>query len=64
MTDRRLKTMDIQALLRRMQAGEKNRPIARALHVDRKTVAKYRAWATEQHLLDGPLPDLATLTRV
>src|SRR5512136_187967 len=61
MTDRRLKTMDIQALLRRMQAGEKDRPIARALHVDRKTVAKYRAWATEQHLLDGPLPDLATL---
>ncbi len=53
--------MDIQILLRRMQAGEKDRPIARALHIDRKTVARYRAWATEQHLLDGPLPDLATL---
>jgi transposase len=53
--------MDIQILLRRMQAGEKDRSIARAMHLDRKTVAKYRAWATEQHVLDGPLPDLATL---
>lgn len=61
MTDRRLKTMDIQALLRRLQAGEKERAIARALHLDRKTVARYRVWATEQHLLNGPLPDLATL---
>jgi transposase len=62
MTDRRL-TMDIHALLRRIQAGEKDRQIARALHMDRKTVAKYRAWAKANKLLDGPLPDLATLHR-
>ena len=53
--------MDIHAVLRRIRAGEKDRQIARALHMDRKTVAKYRAWATAQHLLDGSLPDLATL---
>ena len=61
MTDRRLKTMDIQAMLRHMHAGEKDRPIVRGPHIDRKTVAKYRTSAMEQRLLDGPLPDLATL---
>jgi transposase len=53
--------MDIHAVLRRIRAGEKDRQIARALQMDRKTVAKYRAWATAQHLLEGPLPDLAML---
>lgn len=55
--------MDLHAVLRRIQAGEKDRAIARALHIDRRTVAKYRAWATANHVLDGPLPDLATLHR-
>jgi len=64
MSDRRLKTMDIHALLRRIQSGEKDRQIARALHIDRKTVAKYRAWATAHNLLEGPLPDLNTLHRL
>jgi transposase len=53
--------MDIQNLLRRLQAGEKDRPIARALKINRATVAKYRTWAEAQHLLEGPLPDLETL---
>jgi len=53
--------MDIHALLRRFQAGEKDRPIAQALKVNRATVAKYRTWAKEQNLLQGPLPDLETL---
>ncbi len=45
MSKRRLDTMDIHSLLRRIQAGEKDRPIARALKVNRATVAKYRTWA-------------------
>lgn len=61
MSDRRLNTMDLHALLRRLQAGETNRAIARALHLDRKTVAKHRRWAAGQKLLASPLPDLATL---
>ena len=50
---RRLATMDLHALLRRLQAGEGDRRIARALRLDRKTVAKYRAWATAEGLLGG-----------
>ena len=61
MSKRRLDTMDIHALLRRLKAGEKDRPIARALGVNRLTVAKYRTWAQEQNLLQGPVPDLETL---
>lgn len=53
--------MDVLAALRRLRAGESDRRIAQALRVDRKTVAKYRAWAQGQKLLEGPLPDLATL---
>jgi hypothetical protein len=53
--------MDLHALLRRLRAGEKDRHIARALQLDRKTVKKYHAWATAQELLNGPLPDLESL---
>jgi transposase len=35
--------------------------VAEAVGVDRKTVARYRSWATEQGLLEGPLPPLGTL---
>jgi transposase len=61
MSNRRLSTMDLHQLLRRLRANEKDRGIARAMHLDRRTVAKYRAWATTQHLLEGDLPDLAML---
>lgn len=61
MSKRRLDTMDIHSLLRRVKAGEKDRAVARALNVNRVTVAKYRTWAQEQHLLEGPVPDLETL---
>ena len=61
MSKRRLDTMDIHALLRRVKAGEKDRPIARTLGVNRLTVAKYRAWASKENLLQGPVPDLETL---
>ena len=61
MSHRRLDTMDVHALLRRLQAGETDRSIARVMRVNRKTVAKYRTWAEAQRFLEGPLPDLATL---
>ena len=53
--------MDIQEILRRVQAGQSDRAIHAELGVHRDTVRKYREWAVEEGLLEGPLPDLATL---
>ncbi len=61
MSNRRLNTMDLHALVRRLRTNKSDNNIAKAMHLDRRTVAKYRAWATTQHLLEGALPDLATL---
>jgi transposase len=52
---------DIRELLRRLQAGDSDRRIARELHLSRNTVAKYRHWARDQGLLAGPLPEAAAL---
>ncbi len=61
MAGRRADVLDIREILRRLQAGDGDRRIARDLQVSRKTVSKYRAWASEQALLAGPLPDPAAL---
>lgn len=53
--------MEIREVLRRVRAGESDRAIAQRLSIDRKTIARYRAWAAEQGLLEGELPDLAAL---
>lgn len=56
--------MDIHEIPRRVQAGQSDRTIARELGIHRKTVARYRAWAREQGLLDSPLPALGDLQRL
>lgn len=61
MPSNRKETMDIREMVRRMQTGQSDRAIAKALQVDRKTVGKYRSWATEQELLKGELPSLGDL---
>jgi transposase len=61
MPGKRKETVDIREMLRRVQQGQGDRAIARDMHIDRKTVRRYRAWATEQGLLDGPLPSLGEL---
>jgi transposase len=53
--------LDIREIVRRLQLGERDRRIARDLHLSRKTVGKYHEWAAAQGLLAGPLPDPATL---
>jgi transposase len=53
--------MEIREMLRRFRQGQSNRHIARDLRVNRKTVDRYRAWAVEQELLEGPLPSLGEL---
>lgn len=63
MAGRRLMTLDVRELIRRLQAGQKHRQIARELGVARKTVRKYRDLAERQGLLSGPLPTAADLER-
>jgi transposase len=48
--------LDLRELVRRLQAGETNRAIARGLGVARKTVARYREWAQAEGWLEGALP--------
>ena len=61
MSARRLFTMDVHALIRRLRAGESERRIAVALRLDRKTVRRYHRWAKQQGLLRGAMPELAAL---
>ena len=61
MPGKRKETMDIREMLRHLRQGQSNRAVAEAVGIDRKTVARYRSWATEQGLLEGPLPPLGRL---
>jgi transposase len=58
MPGKRKATMDIREMLRRLRQGESNRAVAEAMHIDRKTVGRYRTWADEQGLLEGRLLSL------
>ena len=53
--------MDIREMLRHLRQGQSNRAVAKALGIDRKTVARYRSWAIEQGLLEESLPPLNEL---
>jgi transposase len=53
--------MDIRELLVHIRAGSSNRQIEKDLHIDRRTVGRYRAWADGQGLLEGTLPSLGEL---
>ncbi len=56
--------MDLQEIIRRLRAGQSNRAIHDAVGVHRNTVKKYRRWAETNNLLEGDLPDLATLQQL
>ncbi|MFC2023781.1 IS21 family transposase [Chloroflexota bacterium] len=64
MPGKRKETMDIREVLRQMREGQSDRAVAKATGMDRKTVARYRSWATEQGLLAGRLPPLGELHRL
>jgi transposase len=53
--------MDVHALLRRVRAGHRNRAIARAMHISRNSVIKYRHWFEAEGFVSGELPDLGEL---
>ena len=61
MAYRRMSTMDIRELIRLLRAGERDRRIAEVLGHNRRTIMRYRRWATEQRLLNGELPSPAML---
>jgi len=56
MANRRIDTMDVLELIRLLRAGESTRSITRLLGHNRRTIARYRAWAETQGLLDGLPP--------
>ena len=63
MTERKLKLMDIRGLLMHFRAQSSDRQIRGDTGLNRRTIKRYRAWATQQDLLTGPLPapdELAT----
>ncbi len=64
MPGKRKETMDIREMLRHLRRGQSNRTVAKTMGMDRKTVARYRTWATEQGLLGGALPPLGDLHRL
>ncbi len=64
MPGKRKETMDIRELLRHIQHGQSDRAVAQVTGVNRKTVARYRAWATGQGLLEGSLPPLGELHKL
>jgi transposase len=64
MPGKRKDAMDVREMLRRLRKGQSDRALARAMGIDRKTVGRYRTWAGELGLLEGPLPPLEELSRL
>jgi transposase len=64
MPGKRKNTMDVREMLRQLQMGQSTRAIAKAMDINRKTVARYRIWAIEHELLNGPLPPLGKLNEL
>jgi transposase len=56
MAYRRIETMDVVEVVRLLRAGESDRMISAVLRRNRRTVVRYRQWARDQGLLEGPLP--------
>jgi transposase len=64
MAGRRLMTVDVRELLRRLQLGQAHRAISRDLGIARKTVARYHEICRERGWLEGALPETHELNRV
>jgi transposase len=56
--------MEIVELIRLLRAGESDRAIVSLLGLNRRTIARYRRWAREQGLLEGPMPTGARVQQV
>ena len=56
--------MDIRELLRHIQVTPSDRAVQRATGAHRRTIQRYRSWATQQGLLEQPLPPVDELQRL
>ena len=56
--------MDLREVLRHLQTTTNLSAIQRATGLNRRTLMRYRSWATEQGLLAGPLPPPEELQRL
>ena len=56
--------MDLRELLRHIQLTSSDRAVQRATGAHRQTVQRYRAWASQQGILDTPLPSVDQLQRL
>src|SRR5690348_12373892 len=61
MANRSISLMDLLELVRLLRRGASDRTLTRVLRHNRRTIAKYREWATAQGLLHGELPTAAQL---
>lgn len=64
MAGRSLDLMDLRDLVRRLRTTANDSAIQRDTGLHRRTIRRYRAWATQQGLLDGPLPALDQLAQL
>jgi transposase len=53
--------MDVQELVRLVRDGASDREITTLVGLNRRTVRRYRRWASQQDLLQGPLPSVGEL---
>jgi hypothetical protein len=64
MAGRSIDLMDVRGGLRHLQTTTNLSAIQRATGLNRRTLMRYRAWATEQGLLTGPSPSLEALQQL
>src|SRR5437868_3873001 len=64
MAGRRTTLMDIRNLLRHLQVETNISAIERATGLNRRTILRYRDWASTHDLLTGPLPSLEALQQL
>jgi transposase len=55
--------MDIVEVVRVLRAGASDRTLTHLVGCNRRTSAKYRAWAEQQGLLEGPFPSAGEIQR-
>ena len=64
MAGRTIPVHDLRELLRHLQVTTNDSAVQRATGLNRRTIARYRAWAAQHALLTGPLPPLDELQQL
>ncbi len=64
MAGRSLDLMDLRDVVRRLRTTTNDSAIQRDTGLNRRTIRRYRTWARQHGVLDGPLPPLDDLARL